>query len=73
MNYSQPTIGLSGSNVIINNGWLICKFTRLLKMTNQPYYYDLSQQNYVLAAFGPTDINGTFLLQILLSFSNKQI
>jgi|LakMenEpi03Aug12_release.lakeMendotaPanAssembly.Ray.scaffolds.fasta_scaffold3478436_1 hypothetical protein len=60
MNYSQPMIGISNSNVINKNGWLICKFTRLLKMPEQPFYYDLTQQNYVLAAFGPMNNDGGF-------------
>lgn len=57
MNYSQPTIGLSNMTVSGTNEWIVCSFTRQIKMSSQPYYYDLTKPNYVLAAYGPMDIN----------------
>lgn len=52
MNPTVPSIGLSNSLVNINNDWLTCSFTRMVSMPSQQNYYDLTNQYYILAAYG---------------------
>ena len=49
---SNPTIGLSDSNVTLNQGFLVCSFTRD-KKAHSNNYFNLNKNFFLLAAFGP--------------------
>ena len=52
LNPFEPAIGLSNMKIESDRGWLICSFTRLNKLENEPNYFDLNNNYHVLAAYG---------------------
>lgn len=51
---ADPLVGLSETQVSIQDDLLKCSFKRIKSMPSQPNYFDLSKQYYVLLATGPT-------------------
>jgi hypothetical protein len=49
---SNPTVGLTNSQISVNNGFMTCKFTRVKKNDSVNNYFDLHNKFYVLGANG---------------------
>lgn len=57
LNNAIQSFGLSNSSVKINNGWIQCSFNRQLTL-NLSNYFDLSNNFYIMAAYGSVDPTG---------------
>ena len=56
----NPTVGLTNTSIIANNGFLTCKFTREKKVAKVINYFDLTNNFYVLGANGAIE-NGNVI------------
>jgi len=52
LDQTNSSIGLSKTSIDIQNGFLICNFTREKKI-NLNNYFNLNKKKFLLAAFGP--------------------
>ncbi len=50
----DPLVGLSETQVSIQDNLLKCSFKRVKSMPSEPNYFDLNKEYYVLLATGPT-------------------
>lgn len=54
----NPNVGLTNSVITVNDGYLICKFTRVKKNNSVDNYFDLNNHFYIIGANGPISQSG---------------
>ena len=63
LNGTKPDVGLSNTNVIVDEGYIICQFTRENKYDLQNYYDTTKNAAYLLIAFGGLTLGKKHLLK----------
>lgn len=63
MNPSNPTLGLSNSNVVYNGSALVCSFRRDKATGGVSQYFDINNDYFILVARGATNAGKGFRLK----------
>jgi hypothetical protein len=54
---NNPSIGINNAKVSMNNGFIVCSFSRD-RTKNVNNYFDLNKSHFLLSAFGAVGPNG---------------